>query len=148
MAAAVDSPFVRRVLVVLGLVAAFLVVGLLAWRGITALLVTFAGLLLAVFLRSLAQLVQRWWKLGDLAALAVVCVALLLATGAGALLLASPLQTQGAALIDELPKAAADLKDTINGLPLGRRVLATFASSDGAGAPSARRVVSLLSGLV
>ena len=148
MAAAVDSPFVRRVLVVLGLVAAFLVVGLLAWRGITALLVTFAGLLLAVFLRSLAQLVQRWWKLGDLAALAVVCVALLLATGAGALLLASPLQTQGAALIDELPKAAADLKDTINGLPLGQRVLARVTSPDGGGAPSAVRVVSVLSGLV
>lgn len=148
MAVVVDSPFVRRVLIVLGLVAGSVLLTLLAWRGITALLVTFAGLLLAVFLRSLAILVQRSFKLGDYAALGVVCLALVVLGGVGVALLAAPLQAQAAELVDALPRAAAQLRDQVNQWPLGQRVLQQFAATDEVAAPAARRMFSAVSSVV
>ena len=140
----VDSPFVRRVLIVIALVGGAAVLALLIWRGHTALLVTFAGVLLAVLLRSLAQLLQRWRPMSDGAALAVVCVALLALGAGGGLLLAGPLQSQAAELFDALPRAVAQVRDQVARLPLGQRLLNQVAAPDqiaNAAAPAAQRVV-------
>jgi predicted PurR-regulated permease PerM len=143
MAPVVDSPFVRRVLIVIALVGAAAVLALLIWRGHTALLVTFAGVLLAVLLRSLAQLLQRWRPMGDTAALAVVCVTLLVVGAAGGALLASPLQEQAAELLDAMPKAVSQVREQVAQLPLGQRILTNVAGPEqiaDAAAPAAQRV--------
>ncbi|HTV02377.1 MAG TPA: AI-2E family transporter [Luteitalea sp.] len=119
-----------------------------AWRGLTALLVIFAGVLLAVLLRSLAQALQRWRPLGDTAALAVVCLGLLLLAGGGAVLVAAPLQQQSAELIDALPRAWRQLRDQIAGWPLGQRLLAMVSDPEqltATGGPAAQRVMRAVS---
>jgi predicted PurR-regulated permease PerM len=141
--------FVQRVLTVVGIVGAVTLLTLFAWRGLTALLVTFAGVLLAVLLRSLAQLLQRRWALGNGAALAVVCVVLLVLIGGGATLFAMPLQAQVADMYDELPKAWARLREQIASWPLGQRLLSQTQEGGSlaeAATPAARHVVQAFSG--
>jgi len=144
-----DSPrFVQRVLVVVGIVTAVTLLILAAWRGLTALLVTFAGVLLAVLLRSLAQLLQRRWALGNGAALAVVCVVLLVLLAGGAVLFAIPLQAQVADMYDELPRAWQRLREQLASFPLGRRLLSQTQSGGQlaeVAAPAARQVMQAFS---
>lgn len=132
MVTALEALFVRRVLVVLGLTGALVLVTLIVWSGVSALLVTFAGVLLAVFLRGLACMAMRWTGIGQGLALAIVCIILLAVLGIGGLLLANPLQEQYATLIDELPKAVAQLRERVARIPLGQRVL-TYVSQGGSG---------------
>ncbi len=151
MTAVVDSPFVRRVLIVLALVGGAAVLALLVWRGYLALLVTFAGVLLAVLLRSLAQALQRLRPMGDKAALAIVCLAILATCVGGAVLLANPLQAQASELLDALPQAAAQARDRLSQFPLGQRFLTQFAGSGqaaGAAAPAAQSVMRWASSTV
>ncbi len=112
---------------------------MLTWRGYIALLVTFAGILVAVLLRSLSQWVQRFRPMGDTAALAVVCLALIALGTGGALLIANPLQTQVAELLDTLPQAVSEVREQVSRVPLGQRVMAQMAGNDqgGSGAPAA-----------
>jgi predicted PurR-regulated permease PerM len=144
----VDS-YARRVFVTTAIVVGVVAFALLAWRGISALLVTFAGVLLAVLLRSLAQGVQRLRPMGDTAALAVVCLGLLGLAGGGAFLLAAPLQEQSAELFDALPRAAAQLRDTLATMPLGRRLLSLADGSSeqlsSVAGPAAQRVMRVAS---
>ena len=143
------GPGTRRVFVTTVVVVAVVGLALLAWRGMTALLVTFAGVLLAVLLRSLAQGVQRLRPMGDTASLAVVCLGLLALAGGGAFLLAAPLQHQSAELLDELPRAVAQLRDTLATMPLGRRLLSLAHGSSedlsSVAGPAAQRVVRVAS---
>lgn len=140
--------FFQRVLIVVGVAAAATLLTLFAWRGLTALLVTFAGVLLAVLLRSLAQLLQRRWDVGNGTALAAVCAVLLVLVGGGAVLFAIPLQAQLADMYDELPRAWARLRDQLASFPLGQRLLSQ--TQDGgalaeAATPAARQVVTAFS---
>jgi predicted PurR-regulated permease PerM len=141
--------YARRVVVSTVIAVGVVALALLAWRGVTALLVTFAGVLLAVLLRSLAQGVQRLRPMGDTAALAVVCVGLLALAGAAGLLLAAPLQQQSEELFDALPRAAAQLRDTLSTLPLGRRLLALVTGApeqlSSVTGPAAQRVARVAS---
>ena len=90
--------FTRRVLVALGLTALFVALGLLLWAAVDVLLVMFAGVLLAVFLRGLSDLVHdatgvpRGWSL------ALVGLLLAVLLGVGGWFLA----TQVAQQFDEL----------------------------------------------
>lgn len=125
----VRSPFVSRALTVLALVAGAVVVSLGAWHGLTALLATFMGVLLAVMLRSLAQLVQRWRPVGNYKALAVVCGVIVVIVVGSFALLAAPLGTELAELWDTLPRALARLRDQVQALPLGQRLMAQIGGS-------------------
>ena len=143
-----STPLSRRVFVTAVVAVGVGAAAWFAWRGLTALLVTFAGVLLAVLLRSLARGLQRWRRIGDAMALAVVCVGLLLIVGGGAALIAVPLQQQSAELIDALPRAWAQLRDQVAGWPLGQRLLTMVSdpgqltSTGGGGAQRVMRMVS------
>jgi predicted PurR-regulated permease PerM len=148
MTPVVDSPFVRRVLVALALVSGTVLLALLAWCGLSALMVTFAGLLLAVLLRTMVQLLQRWTGLGDRAALALAGGLLLVIGAGGLVLLWSPLQEQGAEMYDALPRAIEQLEGQVRELPLGERLLSRFDAPDALptiDGTTARRVVSIAS---
>ncbi len=148
----VDSPFIRRVLIVLGLASGAVLLAVCAWQGTTALLATFAALLLAVLLRSLASLVQRWSPLGDYAALAVVCVALVTLLGAGVALLATPLQEQAGELVDTVPRAVDRLREQVMRWPLAARLWGSAAGPAQGGtslaAPAAEGAMRVVSRVV
>ncbi len=148
----VDSPFVRRVLIVLGLASGAVLLAVCVWQGTTALLATFAALLLAVLLRSLASLVQRWLPLGDYAALAVVCVGLLSLSGAGVALLATPLQEQAAELVETVPRALDRLREQVMQWPLAARLLGPNGGDAQGGtslaAPAAQGAVRVVSRVI
>jgi predicted PurR-regulated permease PerM len=121
--------FVERVLIVLGLVTLFAVAGLLAWAATEVLLLAFAGLLLAVFLRGLADLLGRATGLSAGWSLTVVVIALGALIGAGGWFLASEVADQFQQLSESLTTSAENLREHLRGHPWGRRVL------DGASGP-------------
>ena len=55
--------FVRRIWIVVFIVAGAIAFALVFWRATNIFLMSFAGALLAIFLRSLANLVHRWTRM-------------------------------------------------------------------------------------
>ena len=98
MTAAESTPdrggFTRRVLIVLGLTTAFAALALLLWAAVDVFLVVFAGVLLAVFLRGLADLLHHYTGLPRSWSLAVVGLALAALLGLGGWFLASQVAQQ------------------------------------------------------
>jgi predicted PurR-regulated permease PerM len=118
------SSYTRRVLLTVGIVAAVGIVALLLWYGVEVILLAFAGLLLAIFLRGLADWVNQHTSLGDGWALAVVLLALIAGIVLGTWLLAPALVQQGEQLTQRLPQAAEQLRQRITQSPLGQRLVA------------------------
>ena len=103
------APFKRRVLSGAMIVITLIVVLYFLWQAVYVLLLVFAGVLLAVLLRSLAELVQRWTRLRIGWSLAVVCVLL----GGGLVLL---VWLGAPALSKQLDELAADLPRSLESL--------------------------------
>jgi predicted PurR-regulated permease PerM len=90
--------------VLLGVV--LLAVGILfVWYAANALLVIFAGILLAVFLNALSENLRRFVPVSALLATVIVMVSLVGLTVAGIWLLSPRLAQQAAALYENLPRA-------------------------------------------
>ena len=77
------------------------------------LILFFAGLLLAVFLRALCGRLGRWTKLPDLAALAIVVLAFVAIVGGGTYLAAPQVTSQVQALMDQAPRSWAALRSSL-----------------------------------
>jgi predicted PurR-regulated permease PerM len=100
-----DRPaFLRRVFIVGGVALAFFTLYLLARAAVDVLLLAFAGVLFAVILRSLANLIADHTPLGPRTALAVVVLALLLALGLGGWALAGQIAEQTDQLVVTVPE--------------------------------------------
>lgn len=99
------AQFVGRVL------AAVLLVGLLflLWQVFDVLLLSFAGLLLAVFLRTLVRLLQQWLPLSGQWAFALLLLLLLVTTGLVGWYLAPQLTQDVNQLTGEIPAAFEEL---------------------------------------
>src|SRR5688500_3462042 len=101
------SPYARKVWIGVGIAALVGVTILLAEAAITLLLVVFAGVVLAVYLRGLATLLERRSPLGRRTSFAAVILAHLLVL-VGLVVYAMPLlETQVVAFADQLPEAVA-----------------------------------------
>ncbi len=115
-----DDRFARRSLTVIGQVVVVVLLLLMVWFSVRVWLVVFAGILLAIFLRTLADWVSARTRLPPLASLAIVMVGLL---GLGALagwLMAPPLSVQINELTQQLPQAIKDLQQRFEKSGLGR----------------------------
>ncbi len=77
--------FVRRMLIGVGITVAVLLVPLLLWYAIDVLLLVFAGILLAIFLRGLSDKLSERTGLSGGWSLAVVVLALVAIIGVGAM---------------------------------------------------------------
>src|SRR5687767_12538625 len=109
-----DALFIKRVLITVGIVLLALALALLLWWGIRVLLVGFAGVLVAVLLRSIALGIHKVTRLPVGWSLALTCV-LLVALFVGLYFLIAPdVVEQTAQLADRLPKAVEKLKERIN----------------------------------
>lgn len=98
---------------------AAVVVGLLLWLAAGTLFMIFAGVLLAVFLCGLTDLLARATGLGRRLALAFVCLALLIALGVAGWFTASTLAEQAHQFNRELPEAVRNLREKLQEYPWG-----------------------------
>ena len=118
------GPFAIRTLIVVGMVATVVLVCLFLWAVIDVLLLTFAGILFAIFLRSLSQGVYRYTPLREGWALVVVVLGLVALLGVGAWLLAPQVAEQGDRLIERLPRAVQQIKAQVEQYQWSRRLFA------------------------
>lgn len=130
-----------------GVVATLLVMLLAAWFARDVLLLTFAGVLLAVFLRTLAQWVHRRTRLPVGVALAAAVIVIF-----GGITLM--FWARGPAIADEfealrqdIPRAAATVESRLEQSEWGRRLVAEIPSMEEA-LPDARSAVSRATGVV
>jgi predicted PurR-regulated permease PerM len=119
-----------------GIAVAVAIVGLLAlgllWYAGQVLLVVFAGLLLSVALAGLADWVAGRTGIRRGIALGLVCLALAATMALGVWALADDVAEQAAALIDTLPRALDNVRDTLARTPAGRFVLERLPGAEAA----------------
>lgn len=116
--------FLRRVLAVVGISAVIILLGLFLWAVIYVLLLVFAGILLAIFLRSLSEWVNIYTPLGEGWSLAAVVLGLFVVLGASAWLLAPSVAEQIDHLTERIPRSIQQLEDRVRRYEWGRRLFA------------------------
>jgi predicted PurR-regulated permease PerM len=112
--------FARRVVVAVLITLSILAVAYLMWRGAHVLLQAFAGVLFAVFLTALTDLVRKYTKLTHGWSLGVVMLGLLLVVGGLGYLLGSVLSKQVGELIQTLPRSLEQIKSHLMQYPWGK----------------------------
>jgi predicted PurR-regulated permease PerM len=119
-----DRPaFLRRVLIVGGVALALLTIFLLARAAVDVLLLAFAGTLIAVILRSLAELVAGHTRMGPRVALAAVVLTLLAALGLGGWALAGQVAEQTDQLVVTIPDTVRQSTDWLRQYSWGQWLL-------------------------
>lgn len=117
------SSFTRRVLVAVMLTVSIIVLLLTLWQLAQVLLVIFAGILLAVFLRGLARPVAEKTGLSQTLSLVVVILGLItVLTGAG-FLLAPGISDQMSDLAETLPEAFSSIVEWMEGTTWGAWII-------------------------
>lgn len=122
--------FTYRVLLSAGITVLVVFVVLWLWYVAEALLLVFVGILLAVFLRGLAELLSAHAPVSVGWALALVVLAFFSGTGAGLWLLGPPIIDGINGLLDSLPQALARLDQSVRQYEWGQRILAHVAQMD------------------
>jgi predicted PurR-regulated permease PerM len=118
-----SDPFARRAVVASVIFIAVSFLALFLWYSVYVLFLLFGGVLVAILLRALAEVVHHFTKLSHRWSLAIVLV-ILLAAGVGLWFIAVPsLANQFAELGDKLPNAWQAFLDKARGSMLGRVVL-------------------------
>jgi predicted PurR-regulated permease PerM len=118
-----QSSFVRRVAVVVTITAIAGLLLALMLLGLEILLATFAGVLVAVFLRALTDFVKQYTPLPDWAALIVVLVVISIVIGGGGWLLAPQIAEQTDLLIEQLPEVAGRIEDFLRDYAWGKWIM-------------------------
>lgn len=114
--------YTHRVLIAIGLVSLVVLLMLLLWAGADVALLIFGGILFALFLRGLSELLQRVLPLSDNWSLGVVLGALAALLGLGAWLLGSALVEQLTSLIEAITSAWTQAQDRLTENEWGKRV--------------------------
>jgi predicted PurR-regulated permease PerM len=140
-----DEPgrrFVRRAIVAVGVAAATILLLVVLGRAVDVALVTFAGVLLGVFLLALRDGVTRATGLPNGLALALVTVALSALVVGGVVSLAAPMVEQLDELSDELPRLWAQARATLEQHGWGRWVIDLVANDEALEAVSLGSIAS------
>lgn len=124
------SEFVKKVLITVGVVLAAVFVTLFIYYTIDIVLLLFGAILLAIFLRGLADLLNRYTKLSEGVAVLLVSLLLLLILAGAIALLAPSVAEQGRHLRDELPKSAQQVGNFISQYGWGRTIIEQMPSAD------------------
>jgi predicted PurR-regulated permease PerM len=115
--------YVRRVVAAVGVFVIAVTLFVAVARAMDVLLVTFAGILLAVFLVALRDVVRRVTRLPDGWALGLVVLLLAAAIGGGSALIAPPLAEQMDELGARLPGILDDARTRLSGSPWGKKLV-------------------------
>jgi predicted PurR-regulated permease PerM len=122
--AGVRGKFFHRLTVGLVVTALFVLVCVILWKTAQALLLIFAGVLLAVILRSCSALLVRLTRLPERVALTLTLVLLAVALGILVWVCAAQLAGQAAELRGNLLEASDRLLGQAQGIPAGEQVAA------------------------
>jgi predicted PurR-regulated permease PerM len=122
--------FARRALIAGGTTLLLTTVALLVWFSVEVLLLIFAGLLLAIFLRSLADWVKEHTPLSAGWALAAVTLALAALLVGGVGLLAPSVAVQIDELSENLPDSVKRLEDRLDDSRWGQWLLSQAKEAD------------------
>jgi predicted PurR-regulated permease PerM len=122
--------FVRRVMIVLAMVAGWGAALYLVVVGVDVLLLAFAGLLFALFLRGLAAGAAWATGLPHPTALGVVVALLVGLVALGGWLVAPAVVEQTGQLLQQLPQAVAGLRERMEASAWGRTLLPYIPSTD------------------
>lgn len=117
------AEFIHRTIIVVGLLLIATIIGAVIIRAADVLLVFFGGVLLAVLLRSLADLLAEHARIPARAALVVVTATLLVLLAVGVWLLAAELSSQFDQLGGNLGRAWTQLQERLEREAWGRQLL-------------------------
>jgi predicted PurR-regulated permease PerM len=125
-----NQPFVTRLLIIVGVILAAILLIVLVYFTIDVLLLVFGAVLLAIFLRGLSDLVNRYTRLSEGLSVALVSI-LLIAIIAGAIALLAPsVAEQVRHLRVELPKSANQAREYISQFSWGKAIFDQIPSTD------------------
>jgi len=125
-----NQKFIRRVLIAVAIVIVALLFISLVYYAFDVLLLFFGGILLAIFLRGLADLTRRYTKLSEGLSVLLVSLLLLIILGGAIALLAPSVAEQVRHLRDELPRSAQQVSAYISQFGWGRTILEQMPSTD------------------
>ena len=115
-----DGRFPHRVLVGSAIFISLVFLALFVWYSVYVIFLLFAGVLLAILLRALAEVVSQSTRLSHRWSLAIVLVVLALATAGLWWFAASSLTSQFMALSEKLPEAWADFQQRVRSSTMGK----------------------------
>jgi predicted PurR-regulated permease PerM len=124
------TEFVKKVLIVVGIILAAVLLTLFVYYAIDVVLLFFGAVLLAIFLRGLADLVNRYTRLSEGAAVLLVSLLLILILAGAIALLAPSVAEQFRHLQQELPKSAKKVGDFISQYSWGKTLIAQLPGFD------------------
>lgn len=124
------TKFVKRVLIVVAIVTFVWVLLQILPSILDVIMLAFAGILVAIFLRGLADLTRRYTKLSEGLSVLLVSVLLLVILAGAITLLAPSVAEQGRHLRDELPKSAQQASQYISQFSLGKTLIDQMPSTD------------------
>jgi predicted PurR-regulated permease PerM len=125
-----DISFIRRVFVAVGIVVLTGLLLALLYYTFDVLLLGFAAVLLAIFLRGLAQHAGRFIKIGEKWLVLIVSLALIVILVGAVALLAPSVAEQVRHLREELPRSAQAASDYISTFGWGRAIIEQLPSVD------------------
>lgn len=102
--------FTQRVLIAVGVGAAVILLGLIAWRSLTVLLMIFAGFLLSLILRWIKDHISRYARMPPIAALILTLILVLVLASLFLMVFGPVVKEQAVDLVNKAPKHLAQLK--------------------------------------
>src|SRR5215204_4489541 len=122
--------FTQKMLIAVGILLAAVLIVLFFYYAIDVVLLFFGAVLLAIFLRGLADLVNREARISEGAGVLLVSFVLLVILASAIALLAPSVSEQVKHLRDELPKSAQAASEYISRFSWGRTLLAQLPGFD------------------
>ncbi len=123
-----NQQFVKRVLITVSLILAMILLLVLVYFTIDVLLLIFAAVLLSVFLRGLADLVNRYTRLSETLSVLLVSFLLIVIIAGAVALLAPSVAEQVRNLRAELPVSAQKVSDYVSQFSWGKSIIAQMPS--------------------
>ncbi|HXG85043.1 MAG TPA: AI-2E family transporter [Pyrinomonadaceae bacterium] len=115
--------FVQKILIFFSIFSLFGLILIVLWQGAEVFLLIFAGLLLAIFLRSLSDFLSRHTPLSNNWSLTVVLLAIVALVALGVWLLSESMGQQFEELSEQLPTAFEQARQKITQYQIGRRIV-------------------------
>jgi predicted PurR-regulated permease PerM len=134
--------FVQRVWLITGIVSISVVLLLLLKEIFSVLLLVLAGVLIALFFRSLAGLIEQKTRWSSTVCLLVSTIGTFLLIASVCWLLGAKVQAQVAELSDTLPATVEKTKSQLQSSPLGKKIVEKLSSPE-----STTKAKSILAGL-
>jgi len=115
--------FAQKILIAFGIVVAFALALAILWAGAEVFLLGFAGMLVAIFLRTLGGFLSKHTPVSETSALVIVILTAAALSVLAVWLLAPSVQQQFEELTEQLPVVYENAKKQIAQYPLGNRIV-------------------------